>query len=70
MEFLLGTITAIALIGVGCFCYMLGKRSKTVKPKLSEEEKRKQEAMDELNAGYNKVLNYSVETAFKALRKE
>jgi hypothetical protein len=70
-NFLLGMLATIALIALCGFCYMLGRRTaKTSSKPITEAEKRKQDELSEMNEGYNKILNYSIEQAFKARRKD
>ena len=71
LEFALGILATIAVIAFGGFCYMLGRRSnKTIAQPITDAEKRKRDELSEMNDGYNKVLNYSIEQAFKARRKD
>jgi uncharacterized membrane-anchored protein YhcB (DUF1043 family) len=70
VGFIVGVLTCLSIIGVGYLSYRLGRKH-TEKPKqqITEIEKRKQDSLKEFNEGINKVINYSVDTDYKGVRK-
>lgn len=72
LNFFFGILATIAILAFGGFCYRLGTKSlhKNKNSTESDVERKRRERLEELNSGYNQVLNYSIEQAFKSRRKD
>ena len=71
VEFLLGVLFTGVLASFGYACFSFGRNNPKTAPKeVTEEEEKRLEALAEMNQGYNKVLNYSIEQAFKARERK
>ena len=69
VEFFIGMVTTLLVIGMCGASYMLGKRNAhKIKPELTldEHQKNKQDELKGKMEGINKILQYDVSTAYKS----